>query len=120
MGAEEVLDPGPQSYGGVPFVYVRHPVTGGAAQIPETNVAYWSSRGWEVYDPATPPEVAAIADEVSTSMRRADLDTAATRAGVLDPGSYGSKQAVIDAINDIAPSTDTPSSRDDSNVQEDS
>lgn len=118
MAGEEILDPGPTVWGEVEFVTVRHPDTGGVAEVPAHLVEHHRQRGWEPFDAPSPPEVAAVAEEASLSMKRADLDDLATAAGVVDPASLPSKQAVLDAIAAIDP-THNPSSPDDDLSQED-
>lgn len=51
-GKEERLDPGPVVWGGVEFVHVRHPETGGEADVPAHLVEHHRQRGWE---PTAPP-----------------------------------------------------------------
>lgn len=108
MAGEEVLDPGPTVWGEVEFVDIRHPDTGGVAKVPKHLVEHHQSRGWELFDAPSPPEVAAVAEEASLSLKRADLDALAREAGVVDPEGLPSKQAVLDAITAVAPDTSSP------------
>ncbi len=102
----EILDPGPVGHGGVSFIHVRHPDTGGEADVAPDTVAHWVSRGWETYEAPAPGEVAEYAEEASLSMRRDDLNDLALAAGVFDPEALPTKQAVIDAITERTPDPD--------------
>lgn len=92
------------------FIHVRNAVTHGEADIPEDSLTYWASKGFEPYDPPLPEEIAEIADEASLAMKRSELDLLADQAGVPDPETLPSKQAVLDAITDM--STSIPASPD--------
>ena len=97
---------------------VRHAVTGGVAEVPEHLVGHHEQRGWELFDAPTPPEVVEIAESASPQMKRAELDDLARQAGVLDPESLPSKQAVLDAIASLDPTNNNPSSPDDTTTSQ--
>lgn len=70
MPGEEVLDPGPIVWGGVEFVHIHHPETGGEADVPAHLLEHHRQRGWEPADAPTAAVTDPIPDEKPTLPKR--------------------------------------------------